>query len=1343
MIRFAALLLLLQAAPAAGLPKWVFPVLLGLGVVFTLFFFWYMFFGGEEEDDEPEDSAGAGADTLAITADGMQDTLLTTAEEFKGTARKSRMIALKESLERSLDSRETGAKLSAQDRMKMPWFLLVGADGSGKKTILANTGLPLPWGPPLEVDSQRKDAGKWWLFDDAVVLEAPAASPGTTAGAQTLPPGQTVADTSVGWNTLLHMLRRERPDSPLNGIIVTISCSDLIGARNSPERMEEQADRIRNFLERTRKFLGVRLPLHVLVTKCDALPGFKSFADALPGTRRHDIFGWANDADPEARFEPGWVDEGFAHLQGELTTLRDEVLAAPEYVRDSVGVFVFDSEFSDLQEPLKAFVARLMTIGERRPSLFFRGFYFTGDALEAGSDPAGDSDVDTTLSERKPRSTTRISAEIAGEAHNLVFLKSLFSDKIFKEAGLARPIARLRLSRDRRVVAAQAAAILIALIGGTGLYTSINGFVRDERVVTAGLKADSDALMRVLSGLAIDLDDLRQGDQLGAASPVNRRQRDAAVVQLVAQMSEVPSMKVRSAFIPSSWFSPLPSEIRQSMMAGIQSLVLPVTRQRLQERAERLLAPRSAGDSLVPDELDISDPRTLTTYLEDVRVLSRNIERYNSLADSTSGSIAELSALLDYLFGEQIGMDSPLARADFEAALRQASAPKITMSTQMTQTVVTRAVRMVDLVAMQAARQLAPPANARAEAAIRPDDDLEALRGLAALVALVDPKTGVLASVSDSAILGVRLARVVEDSIKAAIDRAATTIARDTLSPMDAGSRLRTVIGNLFHYRLMTRSEGRRVVSELRPNERLRWDVGSLELALALQGEFLQAVVTVADAFPGQSPDRMRRALDVQLRARTLDVAASSQRFTPIDANTNLLVETKQAGQNLYDATARLVRLAALLDSMKVGPDGRKLIIAGTRQAENALAMGWSQFERLNTLTPNTTRIASWQGITPLSYPAVGASTVLERDAAILRHAADMRVMADAVTNSMRFLRQTAPPDSVRETKLLTDWEGVVKSVQQYDRGEVNSSLGSLYRFLKENMEMMDLAACTAAASVPDTARPSSDIFTIRRKQFYAAMVSRCGTTGGTDAINAYQRLRTLFQQRLAGRYPFADSTYTIAGESDPRDIRAFVVQLDSFLLVHDVALRSHPTLSQTTRPAAAFIDQMVAVRPFVASFADEDAARPTPAYSLLVSAAAPTDSLPMALLELQVGARQSTVEETPSEWHWRAGDSIRVEITPFDTARSRTLFTTAGSWGALRFARSRPSGMTIRFFTPETKLERPLPAFPATAPDLLGSASRPATPPPAAAPRPQGAPVVPTKAAPASRNTKSKGKRP
>jgi type VI secretion system protein ImpL len=1322
-----------------NLPGWFPFAILGVGAVFTAFFIWYLVAGGEEEDDETsEGRSGLDADTLAITTPGMDPNLLTTAEEFRSTGRRSRMIALKESLERSLDSRETGVKLSSQDRMKMPWYLLVGADGSGKKTLLANTGLSLPFGPPLEVDSQRKDAGKWWLFDQAVVLEAPAASPGTTAGAQTLPPGQTVADTSIGWNTLLHMLRRERPDSPLNGIIVTISCADLVSARNSPERMEEQADRIRTFLERTRKFLGVRLPIHVLVTKCDAMPGFKSFAEALPDKRRNDIFGWANDADPEARFEPAWVDHGFTRLQGELVKLRDEVLAAPEEVRDSVGVFLFDSDFGDLQEPLKAFVARLMPIGERRPSLFFRGFYFTGDTFEGGKPESID---EKTLTEQKARRTMQLSAEIAGAPHNLVFLKSLFSDKIFKEAGLARPTARFRLSRDRRVVATQAAAIILAMVGGFGLYTSINGYRRDQEIVRAGLKADADALMRVLSGLAIDLDDIKHGDRLGESSPVDRRARDAAVIELVAQMRDVPNMKVRSAFIPSSWFSPLPSDIQESMMAGIQSLVLPVTRQRLQERADRLLATRAAADTLVPDELDASDPSSLKTYLEDVRILSRNITRYNSLADSTSGSVSELSALLDYLFGEQIGADSALAREDFEDALVQASAPKIALTPAMAQTVLRRSMGMINEVAQSSARQLAPPARG---AAVDPERDLEALRGLAGLVDLVDPRKGVVAAVSDSAILGVRLARQVEDSVRAALDRAASFIARDTLSQQDAGNRLRTVIGSLFQYRLMARNEGRTIAGELRPNERMRWDIGSLELALGLQNEFLQAQVTVADAFPNQSPDRFRRALEVQLRARALDVAASAQRFTMLEATASPLTEAKTASANLKDATDRLVRLSTFLDSLRAGSEGRKLISAATRQAENALAMARLHFETVhNKYAPNTTNIATWQGRFPFNFVALGVQDTLTREAAAYRHAADVKEASDAVLESIRFLRVRAHPDSVRSARLLSDWETIITASQKQQRSDPGSSLAQLYR-LVNGLSMFELERCTEAAAVVDSSPVNNDPFLIRRRQFQAALISRCGTGGAAEVLASYNRLRTTFTQRLAGRYPFADSTYTVGAEADPAAVREFFKQLDDFMVVSDVALRSHPTLSQTARPAITWVDAIRQVRPFVMPFAAEGAPRSVPAYTLLVSRGSVEDTVPLALLELQLGQRLNTVEETPTEHFWRAGDSVKVVLTPFDTARARVLYASAGTWGILRLARSGIAGLQVRFFDPETKVELTLPTFPATAPDLA-QPPRPVIPQAAqAGTQTQTAPVTKSPAAKsATSGTKSSAKAP
>lgn len=1262
---------------------WLPWLLLILSVVIVGALGWY-YFADDDEDDQLE-TLEEERDPLGVTAaePGGPDPLATTTEEYRGAGRKSRMIALRESLERSLDSREGVARGSARDRMIMPWFMLVGADGSGKKTVLTNNGLDLPWGPPIEVDPLRKDAGKWWLYEDAVVLEAPAASPGATEGSSTLAPEQTIVDASVGWSTLLHMLRRERPDSPLDGVIVTISCTDLVDARLNPEKLEEQADRIRVFLERTRRFLGVRLPLHVIVTRCETLPGFRCFAESLPEARRQDVFGWANPRDVEARFEAAWVDAGFAEMQERLGNLRDEVLAAPEQVRDSVGVFVFDSEFAELQEPLKTFIARLMTIGERSPSLFLRGFYFTGDVLE----PADVATGGRTIEERKDaKNSSRVSGEVAREPHQLVFVKSLFGERIFREAGLARPTARFRLSRDRRVVLAQAAALVIALGGGLGLWTSLNGLHAAVRPGHDGLRADARLLTRVLSGVAIDLDALRHGDSAVSLVP-GRRRRDAAVIELVGQMRVVPSTQIRSPFIPTSWFSRLPAEIRASIRAGVSDIVLPVTRQRLLERASLLM-----GDNgWATGELLAGDAGSLPRYLGEVRALSRNIERYNALADSTGGTFAELSALLEYLFDERIVSDSVLATPEFEQALRSAAAEPIPVSPAMALSVVRRAAAVAAAVAGTASRQLAPGRNAQ------PADDLAALQGLMALVELVDGPRGLAQTVGDSAVLGVRLARLVQDSIAAQLRLAAVRIAPDTLSPDSSARRLRAVMSRLQQYRLMVPIEGRRVASEIRPNERLRWDVGSMELALSLRSEFLQAVVSTAEAFPRHDPERLQRALEIQLRRRAVDVAAASQRFTPMGAIDDPVAEIRSQGVNLDGSASRLLRLADMLDSLGAGEDAERLLASALRQAEQTVALADATLARNRYLAPDGRAIAAWRGVLPLAFASVGAPDSLAFHSTLLRHETEVRTLAHAAAPSLRFLRAPEFEDMLEAEDLVTRWENIHTAVLKYERGDLTSTMGALHRYVTGDLMVSSVAACRGVARMPESTGPSPDFFVTRMRQHAAAVVSRCLPGGSAWAVASYERLRSTFQARVAGRYPFADTAAAARVDAVPADVGAFLRQYETFMAAADVALRSDPALASSASAALAFVEGLAAVHALLAPVA-ADAIQP--AYGLAIAAPGIADTL-NGTLEVRVGARDMSVEESAQAVRWTPGDSVLVILAPFDTTSARPLLAAGGWWGALRAAQ-RPSGLSVRLYHPETKVETPLPAFPWSAPEIL-----------------------------------------
>ena len=1235
---------------------WMY-VAFGVFLLGGIFFLYQWWFSAEDEDEEGFD---AGSTTMTVGPDGettLSETLMTTAAEG---ARKSRMIALKESLEASLETRGSAEDASAKDRLALPWFLLIGGEASGKTTMLANTGLPLPYGPAFEVDSRKKDAGRWWLYENAVVLEAPAALPGTTSASTTLVPDQTQAvNTSEGWNTLLHMLRTERPDSPLNGIIITVSAQDLLASRVDPQKMTDQVERIRIFLERTRNTLGVRLPLHLIVTKCDTLPGFKSFAHNLPLDRRNDLFGWANPSKVEAPFNPDWVDLGVAAMKKQLDELRDELLAAPDELVDVDGLFVFVHEFGELHEPLKDFITRLFEGNSKRPYLFFRGMYFSGDAIET-IDPAVMEDLKTSGA----RATMQISSEavLGGQTkgHNLVFLKHLFRDKIFREAGLAKPVARFRLSRDRRVVIAQAAAFLFLLVGGGGLWTALNGY-RTDGALKPGLRHDAEAVAAMLAGMAIDIDEVKRGAG-GPDSLHDRRLRDAAVIELVSEMRNVETIR-KSPFIPASWFSGLPNEIRRSMIAGIESIVLPVSRQRLVERIDRL----------VGDTAAVAEPRALIEYLNEVKTLSRHIAMYNNLATRDSGSVTQLAQLLDYLFGERpLEGDSTYTSEDFQVALREASAARIVMTPDMVRSVRSRSVGLVTQVARSAGEQLAPGVNDRE---INPEADLEALRGLRALVDLSDRQRGLVATVSDSAIFGIKLARMVEDSIAAELRMAGLRIFRDTVAPAEAESRLRGMVRQLFALRLMETSSADDVRAEIEPGEQLRWDVGRLELVPAMRAEIERAMMVMLEAMPTRPRDRFTRAFDLQLRMRAVDAAASAQRFVPVSADT--LAELRATAANLDLAASRVFRVAAVLDTLGLRDQGRRLTAAAARQAEQTLVLAQTLWDKGRYYQPATDVIARWNGLIPVNHAAMGIVDTdnLKLVAALATNFASAQMLSRETAPAIRVLRR-ATADSTRLPKLLAEWESITSAVEKFERGDLSgSSLAALQTYIRDVMVARDIESCAAIATAADTGR-ATDIFQVRRRQFRMAMAGRCAD-GGTAAATAYQRLRSTFNTRVAGRYPFVDSTRAAtAPDVDLFSLREVLRQYDSFVAAgYNAAMRSDPRLQLAARPAMDFLDQLERVRAVFASVVDNE--RRPPSFLIL----------------------HADGDELRQE-RWVYGQPVRALSAAPDSTGMKAEVVVSGPWSALRAAQ-RKDIERVRLLQSDTHITVALPVFPSAAPEI------------------------------------------
>ena len=160
----------------------------------------------------------------------------------------------------------------------MPWYVFIGGPGSGKTTALINSGLRFPLAEKTGAGSIQGIGGTrncdWWFTDEAVLID--------TAGRYTTQDSHQESDKNA-WQGFLGLLKKTRPRRPLNGIFLTVSVPDLLW--QVPQERARLADALCARLLEIDAALRTRLPIYVLVTKCDLLHGFTEYFDIWARTR--------------------------------------------------------------------------------------------------------------------------------------------------------------------------------------------------------------------------------------------------------------------------------------------------------------------------------------------------------------------------------------------------------------------------------------------------------------------------------------------------------------------------------------------------------------------------------------------------------------------------------------------------------------------------------------------------------------------------------------------------------------------------------------------------------------------------------------------------------------------------------------------------------------------------------------------------------------------------------------------------------------------------------------------------------------------------------------------------
>ncbi|WP_333816599.1 type VI secretion system membrane subunit TssM [Tabrizicola sp.] len=354
----------------------------------------------------------------------------------------------------------------------MPWYVIIGPPGSGKTTALRQSGLHFP----IDLSDDLKGVGgtrncDWFFTEDAVLVD--------TAGRYVQQQSDPEID-SAEWLGFLDMLKKHRGKRALNGVILTLSLKELLAGEAA---VREHGREIRKRLAELRERLQIQLPVYLMLTKVDLVPGFESFFGTLPTKDREQV--WGATLPTDARIDRTTIEREVKALLANLETRLTSRMAEDVPLDQRAEVFRFPAQVERLEAPLKLLIDTVFGESRYEESPWLRGFYLTS-ATQEGSpidrlvgELVGSFGLNADTPSRRP----------FGEKRSY-FLRNMLTDLIFPEAGLGTFDAAAEERRKWLWRGSLAGASLLTLLAGLLFLFSFlrySGGIDDQERLLADL----------------------------------------------------------------------------------------------------------------------------------------------------------------------------------------------------------------------------------------------------------------------------------------------------------------------------------------------------------------------------------------------------------------------------------------------------------------------------------------------------------------------------------------------------------------------------------------------------------------------------------------------------------------------------------------------------------------------------------------------------------------------------------------------------------------------------------------------------------------------------------------
>ncbi len=1194
---------------------------------------------------------------------------------------------------------------------RLPWYMVIGCEESGKTTLLDGAQLELPIGEPVDAVTSDLSPVNWTFYDQAVIADV--------RGDLVLRKDSTGSDDGQ-WTYILNLFKFHRPKRPIDGIILTIPSDEvLVNGAFTKDDISERGRAIYAKLWKLQNTLGMRVPVYVVVTKSDKIPGFSNLVSQLPEQKRDEIVGWSSPYDANAAFNPDWIDVIFKSLRKSFNRLRAAVFTRDLIGDRRMGNALLPIELAGMKETLGLYLTALFKESSYHDSFLFRGVYFTG---------LGDSqDVIEFLQKQEESGSSEQNND--PELGKQVFIKDLLAVKVFKEFALCEPNTRLLVSTNKALNMAKVVFGAIAIIWSIGMVNTFTTLKESNEKLYPSLNLINDAIIGVNERASTD----------------NRKKLEKYLnvqsERVLSEFVKIDSVESFSIFLPPSWFSVVDEKIERSFTAAYDTIVLPSLSSALKDRIKTVVSADSGVQSApksmqaFPNPVNSPSFRRLQQYVVEVSNLENAILSFNRLRTTTS--VQDLGRLTNYLFnrdlprqfysnsdyyrralenifGEQIYIEqhSEASQRKFKQLyknflqevfdVKQNLPVLVGLQTQLQAITHYAAYKKMDESDL---RQLAERAIAFADLAVS---------GQLAWLSrsIFDPGPAyndVMDRVVSSELLGRQIAQDLGRVSNLAFARYRLDLAdmrsdiTGTFFTVDNGNvvsepstgtiALIDALSTFLNEPFMAPVKTFQLQYKIPPGRLLFWDDVTLNKAVTIIGAYnefidkrlLAYVPTLQEVFREIGRNSVRK------KAANYVALAQSYQSEPLsmtDFGARELLKKQVA--NIATATPLFATIMGVFD------DG-SYVITTSNLRELLINQNYGVLEKINRLlaidnlySANEEELRWWTGADMIGFKLFNVADGNDMSDYLAKQRFSVTFLAnDMAKPIVEMLSQPFLSGVPMDLPLVQKWTRIVAVLKDYENKVPGNSLQVLEQFLTTDLNAITIDNCLEKTGDFDKYAQSGDYFLDVRNHYYEVVEKQCENIGFKDAVAKYNKAATFFNANLAGRFPF---TKTLGNEPDAGadDVATFLKIFDSMTMSQLEMLKHAGQFTAAKDSIRVFIENIQSIRPLLLSALDQTKMDPMAKVNLLADFRTDREREKggNAIVDwsLRVAGSVSTMRNNGDILEWRVGMPIDVmikwannaETVPMPDPRyrkmnvlgSHAVFSYDGRWSLMRLLR-------------------------------------------------------------------------